>query len=258
MHSSFIALFVLMNTITKRFDTVATVHWFKKHFTTTTTVNQCGVSAAIPCYNSSNSTTTGTNSSKTRLFTSTKTSFQSRWISSSFSTTQNQNSKASPSIVPRRKRMARGGGGGGVGGVTNTRNTDRVDVGSGVLVEEDASSSTAVQDPETFASAANLFLNRVQDALEPMKAYNEVFQVVRSRNQEGENLTIRLKPSEGQYVFQVHDDMTRLTMISPMSGSFTYVLCSRTGQFVGMDDGHICEGMLVRDLIRHCNGLPQF
>ena len=29
------------------------------------------------------------------------------------------------------------------------------------------------------------------------------------------------------------------------------------GQFVGMEDGQ-CEGMLVRDLIRHCNGLPQF
>lgn len=120
------------------------------------------------------------------------------------------------------------------------------------------SSSTAVHDPKVFASAANSFLNKVQDAMEPMKAHNEVFDIVRSQNEDGENLTIRLKPSEGQYVFQVYNDMTRLTMVSPMSGSFTYVLCSQTGQFVGMDDGHICEGMLVRDLIRHCNGLPQF
>jgi len=116
----------------------------------------------------------------------------------------------------------------------------------------------AVRDPQLFTSAANSFLNRIQDGLEPMKECNTVFQIIRSRNEDGENLTIRLKPSEGQYVFQVYDDMTRLTMISPMSGSYTYVLCSRTGQFVGMDDGHICEGMLVRDLIRHCNGLPKF
>lgn len=115
-----------------------------------------------------------------------------------------------------------------------------------------------VRDSEIFTRAANSFLDRVQNALEPMKASNEVFHILRSKNESGENLTLRLKPSEGQYVFQVDTDVKTLTMISPMSGSYTYVLCAHTGQFVGMDDGHVCEGMLVRDLIRHCQGLPNF
>ena len=89
-----------------------------------------------------------------------------------------------------------------------------------------------------------------------MKAQNETFNIIRSTTEIGENLTIGLKPGEGQYVFQVDEDMKTLTLNSPMSGSYTYVLCGYTGDFVGMDDGHLCEGMLVRDLIRHCNGLP--
>ena len=77
-------------------------------------------------------------------------------------------------------------------------------------------------------------------------------------SRQGETLTIQLKPGEGRYILQVDEQNCTLTMISPMSGNYTYVLCAYTGQFIGMDDGHSCEGMLVRDLIRHCNGLPKF
>lgn len=98
----------------------------------------------------------------------------------------------------------------------------------------------------------------MEEAIEPMKAHNDVFKVTRSSTESGENLTITLKPGEGQYIFQVDVEMKTLTLNSPMSGTYTYVLCRYTDDFVGMNDGHLCEGMLVRDLIRHCYGLPRF
>lgn len=118
--------------------------------------------------------------------------------------------------------------------------------------------SATITDSEKFLESAKAFLHRAEIALEPMKSHNEVFNLIRSSNEEGDNLTVALKPGEGKYVFQVHEDMCTLSLNSPMSGSYTYVLCAYTGQFVGMEDGHSCEGMLVRDLIRHCYGLPQF
>ena len=118
--------------------------------------------------------------------------------------------------------------------------------------------SSTVNDQDVFSKYATDFLNRAEIALEPMKPQNEVFNIVRSSNEEGENLTISLKPGEGRYVFQVSDESCTLTLTSPMSGSYTYVLCAFTGKFIGMEDGHACEGMLVRDLIRHCYGVPQF
>ena len=118
--------------------------------------------------------------------------------------------------------------------------------------------TAVVKNREIFQQSARAFLDRAEVALEPMKAHNEVFKLTRSSNEEGDNLTIGLKPGEGQYIFQVDEEMCTLTLNSPRSGNYTYVLCGYTGGFVGMDDGHACEGLLVRDLIRHCNGLPQF
>ena len=133
------------------------------------------------------------------------------------------------------------------------------------MSDEDRSSvnkpTDTIQDPAVFQYNAKAFLDRVEIALEPMKKHNDVFKIIRSDSKEGmemETLKIALKPGEGQYLFTIDEDMRTITMVSPMSGSYNYVLCAYTGQFVGMEDGHLCEGMLVRDLIRHCNGLPQF
>lgn len=120
------------------------------------------------------------------------------------------------------------------------------------------SSSSIVEDEDIFLGTVRAYLDKVEEALEPMKAYNEVFKVKRDANESGRNLTITLKPGEGQYIFQVDNEMKTLTLNSPMSGTYTYVLCGYTDNFVGINDGHLCEGMLVRDMIRHCNGLPKF
>jgi len=122
-----------------------------------------------------------------------------------------------------------------------------------------------IKDTRVFQNAVHAFLHKVQDAVEPMKQYNSVFTVTRTpahtitdTGARGESLHIQLKPDQGSYTLQADQDTCTLSLTSPLSGSYTYVLCSQTGNFVGMDDSHILEGMLVRDLIRTCHGLPKF
>ena len=117
-----------------------------------------------------------------------------------------------------------------------------------------------VVDSKIFHNAAKEFLQRVQLAVEPMKQYNSVFQVLRLINtiESQDCLKILLKPDQGSYILQVDYDTRTMALTTPLSGSFTYVLCSQTGNFVGMEDGHVLEGLLVRDLIRQCHGLPKF
>ncbi len=121
------------------------------------------------------------------------------------------------------------------------------------------SNVTMVKNKDKFLQEATAFLTRAVQALEPMKQYNDVFIITRSYNDgQGEKLTIGLAPGEGQYVLQVDNDLLTISLLSPMSGNYTYVLCALTNEFVGMEDNHKLEGMIVRDLIRHCNGLPKF
>ena len=120
------------------------------------------------------------------------------------------------------------------------------------------SNPNMVRNKELFLDASNAFLTKAAAALEPMKAHNDIFNIQRSTNDQGEVLKIILKPSEGQYVLQVDNDLRTLNLMSPISGNYTYVLCKQTHEFIDMEDNHSLVGMLVRDLIRHCNGLPQF
>lgn len=120
------------------------------------------------------------------------------------------------------------------------------------------SNPNMVRNKELFLDASNAFLTKAAAALEPMKAHNDIFNIQRSMNDQGQVLKIILKPSEGQYVLQVDNDLLTLTLMSPISGNYTYVLCKHTHEFVDMEDNHSLIGMVTRDLIRHCNGLPQF
>eukprot|EP00978_Attheya_sp_CCMP212_P007397 scaffold17157_cov53-Attheya_sp.AAC.8 len=125
---------------------------------------------------------------------------------------------------------------------------------------------TSVMDGVVFEEAAEALLHHVEQALAPMKRSNDVFDIYRSTSSEndvGPRLVLRLAPSEGQYMIQIHPQERTMTLTSPMSGTYTYVLSvsddtAKGLEWVGLDDGHKFEGMLVRDLIRHCNGLPSF
>lgn len=49
-----------------------------------------------------------------------------------------------------------------------------------------------------------------------------------------------------------------ITFQSPLSGTYTYIYNVTTREWVGEEDGHSLLGMLTRDWIRQCNGVPDF
>ena len=124
--------------------------------------------------------------------------------------------------------------------------------------EPHAARPIPVKDTAKFLAASRKELDRIEDAIEPMKSCNDVFDVTRSTNDEGEKLTIRLQGGDGTYTIQIDERNFTMNLTSPMSGAYTYVLCSKSGDWLGMDDAHVMEGMLTRDLIRQCNGVPRF
>ena len=111
-----------------------------------------------------------------------------------------------------------------------------------------------VMDTLDFAIAAQDLLEKIEKALEPMKKHNDTFIVHRDYNK----LTLKIGFGEDEYTLEINEDSSTVTMQSPLSGRFSYVLCSSTKNWVDEEDGHILEGMLVRDLIKQCNGVPQF
>lgn len=49
-----------------------------------------------------------------------------------------------------------------------------------------------------------------------------------------------------------------VTLLSPLSGNYSYVYNASTCEWVGDEDGHSLLGMLTRDWIRQCQGVPNF
>eukprot|EP00934_Nitzschia_sp_Nitz4_P006204 Nitzschia sp. Nitz4//scaffold102_size76354//12801//13427//NITZ4_005626-RA/size76354-processed-gene-0.110-mRNA-1//-1//CDS//3329532231//6194//frame0 len=114
----------------------------------------------------------------------------------------------------------------------------------------------AVTDDVGFVQGASALLDKLEAALAPMKPLNEFFVVERFFGDAGEVLTIDLGPKEGKYRIDMSLDEHMFEFSSPVSGKFLYILSAETGEWVGADDGHLFEGLLVRDLIRQCQGLP--
>jgi len=130
----------------------------------------------------------------------------------------------------------------------------------GTVTTEDLSPSSdqnIIKDLATFLSASDSFLSHIEKGLEPMKPVNDEFIISRGSNEVGDFLTINAGIGT-TYSIQVEIETYTIKMISPMSGTYSYVLCGTKGTFVGMHDEHDLIGMLVRDLIKHTNGLPQF
>ena len=130
--------------------------------------------------------------------------------------------------------------------------------------EEDDGMSTLermhspVSDTCEFNQAATRLLDKIEQAVEPMKAYNEVFYTKRLDGDIGEMFTIDLGPKVGIYQMEVSLEECVFEYSSPISGKLLYCLSSATGEWVNTDDGHQFEGILVRDLLRsNCIGLPK-
>lgn len=113
-----------------------------------------------------------------------------------------------------------------------------------------------IDDDVVFVQAASALLDKLEKALEPMKQKNDFFVVERFFGEMGEVMTIDLGPKEGKYRIEMSMEDHLFEYSSPISGKVLYVLSAQTGEWVGSQDGHLFEGLLVRDLIRQCQGLP--
>lgn len=114
-----------------------------------------------------------------------------------------------------------------------------------------------VKDTAQFCEASLALLEKLEKALEPMKAQNGTFIIERSRGDIGEIMTIDLGPKKGTYRIETSEEEHLFEYTSPISGKLLYILSAVTGEWVGIEDGHQFEGLLVRDLIRQCKGLPK-
>jgi len=138
--------------------------------------------------------------------------------------------------------------------------------------------------PEEFLAVSTRLLDRVQSAITQLKDCNDGLEVIRyppsdlaGPNKHGmshmaEQLSIQIKPSEdlfwggGTYLLSVHLDRVNsankrggfVTLRSPLSGTYTYTWKASTKEWVGDEDGHSLLGMLTRDWIRQCAGVPHF
>lgn len=171
-------------------------------------------------------------------------------------------------LAVRRKR--RGGGSGLAGrenlhGTSNSGAAAAAEPSSGSTDEGGSRSRSTkeayvghspVTDTQVFRLAASTLLDKLERAVEPMKAKNDIFVVERSDGEIGETLRIDLGPKEGFYLVEISEDEHVFQYSSPVSGQILYFLSSGSGEWVGMDDGHSFEGIFVRDLIRQCQGVP--
>ena len=62
----------------------------------------------------------------------------------------------------------------------------------------------------------------------------------------------------GTYSLTVNPDNSNITLQSMLSGSYSYVYNVSGAEWVGSEDGHSLLGMLMRDWIRQCQGVPDF
>lgn len=125
--------------------------------------------------------------------------------------------------------------------------------------------------PEDFEPKARLFLDKIHAAMQPLIPINENMIVTRGEEQPeqlgddrepdesivyGPFLLIDLSPVHGQYTLTVDTLQGVLLFQSPISGQRHYRMHSTSGEWCCVQDGHNLEGLLVRDLIRQIQGVP--
>lgn len=125
-------------------------------------------------------------------------------------------------------------------------------------------------DPILFVQAATALLDKLHTALTPLVPINDNMILTRGiEKPEDDNcdeeandsivygpfLLIDLGPVDGQYSLTIDALQSLVLFHSPISGQRVYQL-SKAGDWCCVEDGHNLEGILVRDLIRQIQGVP--
>jgi hypothetical protein len=130
--------------------------------------------------------------------------------------------------------------------------------------------------PDQFQSIAYDLLDKVESSLRKLLDCNDGLEIKRhppssttvdtddseSFRQHQGQLSI-IVPSiggpydGGTYLLTIHSDENTISL-QCLSGNFTYIYNTGTGEWVGQEDGHSLLGILTRDWIRQCHGVPDF
>lgn len=97
-------------------------------------------------------------------------------------------------------------------------------------------------------------IDNVEIAIKPILPLNPTYQMTRSNPEE---LVLNVG-AKGSYIFKIDRDMMLLTVQTPISGVHQYDFEVNDGQWLSVIDGHDMRGLVTRDLLRHCTGLPNF
>ncbi|KAG6610567.1 mitochondrial matrix protein frataxin [Phytophthora cinnamomi] len=107
---------------------------------------------------------------------------------------------------------------------------------------------------DKFTALSTDFLDRVQTAMEPLHPpVNEEFQLERDGNAE-----LVIRTSDKEFVIKVLSPKQQIEFTSPVSGLRTYQWNAMTKRWEDETDSHDIEGLLTRDLMRFCAGIPLF
>ncbi|CEG38451.1 mitochondrial matrix protein frataxin [Plasmopara halstedii] len=106
---------------------------------------------------------------------------------------------------------------------------------------------------DKFAALSLEFLDRVQNAMEPLyPPINDEFQLKRD---DGE---IYIRTNAREFVVKVLHSKQQIEFSSPVSGLRSYQWNVLTKRWEDEADSHDIEGLLTRDLMRFCVGIPRF
>jgi hypothetical protein len=117
-----------------------------------------------------------------------------------------------------------------------------------------------LKEPVAFEEQATMLLDTIFQALQPLQAINDPFILTRARDPDvgnGEYILLELGPLHGQYTIQIDPEDCLIYLQSPISGGIHYFKSLDDDEWRSVDDGHIFQGMLVRDLIRQIQGVPK-
>mmetsp|Transcript_28760 Transcript_28760/g.57932 ORF Transcript_28760/g.57932 Transcript_28760/m.57932 type:complete len:212 (+) Transcript_28760:41-676(+) len=128
--------------------------------------------------------------------------------------------------------------------------------------------------PQQFLSVANDLLDKVESSVLKLKNNNEGIEVTRHPASSGSTsdadgsdrqhlgqLEIKVPSIEGPYeggTYMLTINADNNVALQCLSGNFTYVYNTVTSEWVGQEDGHSLLGILTRDWIRQCHGVPDF
>ncbi|EQC37774.1 hypothetical protein SDRG_04801 [Saprolegnia diclina VS20] len=109
--------------------------------------------------------------------------------------------------------------------------------------------------PDKFKALSLAFLDKVEAAVAPLlPPVNENFVVQRTTSPP----KLVLQTTTHEFEIAVLAKPQKIEFTSPISGLRTYIYNGKTQRWEDETDRHDVEGLLTRDLMRTCTGIPTF